>query len=1579
MKYAPTLLCLFTCSLAQATDYTLTISATHGTVLTDPNTSTFAEGTVVRLIPLPDVGYCFDDWSGDANSTRLVETLVMNGNKSVTAHFETWHAPLGIPEPNFGITETYRMYDTEGNRAAGLTYNASPGGGYYTHYVDSTDAASTDTDNDYGSPAKPRKTVPRDLPAGSVVEVHNGMNYNGGDSSYCFLTGQGTAQYPIFVRGVGAPHSELTFDVAYPESTAYMIVEGFTTPSVNVSYSVSTFNTNHVCIRNCEMTVHGAAEHGGFGVGTNGYSSNFVEDVVFYRNVVRDYGQWDANLAEGDNDFGGSAASEGARRVWIIDNVIYHIESTGFVVCPNNQNISNQAETCPNRIYVGRNVAFRNKQDGFWTKTGRDIIFSENTCYAHYASSSSNGSGFGLQYNPTRVWYIFNTSFCNHWGFTCGSRQTEEAIDEYCFIGNVSEDCGSGFCFNGTVPTTPIKVFQNTINRGENGIENNYFQASVLALNNIISGTTHDVNVAENSTTSTFNIDYCVFNGGNYVWYNNTYPSLTAFQSGTGKGSHCLSSDPLFVSAANLRLQGSSPAKDAASYTGTAVETAYNRFYSLYGVSIARDMDGTARPQGAGWDIGAYECVLSPVGDLRVSGTGSDSLTLTWTVPGQAGVTATPAGYDVRYAGSTITTANWESATQVQGEPVASALGTQQSFTVTGLNAGTTYYVAMKVADGGGHFSALSNVVSATTAPSGNHAPVLTPVGDKSVVEEEALTFVVSATDADGDSLTYATGSLPTGAAFDAGTHRFTWTPARGQSGVYHVMFQVGDGRVTVSETIAITVRSGVDQAPVLAAIGNKSVSENVALSFSLSATDPDGDPLTFSSTALPSGASLTGGVFRWTPAYSQAGSYQVTFTVSDGQLTDAETITITVADVTDITPPAVQAVYPLADAVQVPVSPLIALAVTDAGQGVNAASVTIRVNDQLVYSGDNSLYNSAGGVCRRVGTRTNYRYSYYPSQSFDFDQTVTVRVAASDAAGNVMTPVAYEFVTEMRAFGANQAVSSGSGACGHPAAVTDSHGNIWAVWHSGPEGARDAYVAERSAQTRQWGAPLALTSLASDQCNPVMAIGPDDTLYVAWQDNRRGKWDIYVTASADGKVWLDPIRVTDSNSNHTHPAISADHATPCGVAIAWEDDAAGNLDIGIATSNSRFVTKTVAQVTSNAASQTEPALTVGADNTIYLVWTDRRNGSADIYGSSSGVAGWANTALVTGAGNQSRPALAGEPDTSTLHVLWVDDAAGNADVFYGTSNGLPAQPLSGRLLIDDSSGADQSTPTVVAAKDPCNVTRVYVCWQDNRSVNSSHDSDLYFVEIRSGVGDTNILVGDDGTNSGQSEPVVACDEYGQPAVLWTDNRGGTPQIYSAFSSYVKPAALASGTIAHLTGGRVGADPATITGSDDVSIAVPASAYTSDMTLSIAAIENSPRFNTPVLAGFEVGPSGIQFSFPATVTIPYTPSAAGHAVPYWYDKLTGTLSQEGISAVTSTRLTDGLSVLSFKTTHLTPFYVLDESASSAVGGGGGGGGCAVAPRGTPVNPIECLLPYAGALAAILVWWRRDYKTRARQH
>ncbi|MDM8000973.1 MAG: putative Ig domain-containing protein, partial [Dehalococcoidia bacterium] len=147
--------------------------------------------------------------------------------------------------------------------------------------------------------------------------------------------------------------------------------------------------------------------------------------------------------------------------------------------------------------------------------------------------------------------------------------------------------------------------------------------------------------------------------------------------------------------------------------------------------------------------------------------------------------------------------------------------------------------------------------------------------------------------------LMFSASNLPYGATFDAATRTFCWTPSLRQAGVYSgVRFQVSDGEMTDQEDITITVTDEV--APVLNAVGNKSVSEGATLSFTISGSDANGDLLVYTVSNLPGGATFDASTktFLWQPGYGQAGTYAgVRFQVSDGQMADYEDITITVSN----------------------------------------------------------------------------------------------------------------------------------------------------------------------------------------------------------------------------------------------------------------------------------------------------------------------------------------------------------------------------------------------------------------------------------------------------------------------------------------------------------------------------------------------------------------------------------------------------------------------------------------------------------------------------------------------------------
>ncbi|MHC4644454.1 MAG: InlB B-repeat-containing protein [Planctomycetota bacterium] len=674
---------------------------------------------------------------------------------------------------------------------------------------------------------------------------------------------------------------------------------------------------------------------------------------------------------------------------------------------------------------------------------------------------------------------------------------------------------------------------------------------------------------------------------------------------------------------------------------------------------------------------------------------------------------------------------------------------------------------------------------------------------------------------------------------------------------------------------------------------------------------------------------------------------------------------------IVDNTPPAVAARAPAADSIQVPLNSLTSFHIVDSGEGVDANTVIIEINGNRVYEGDLPDSNTAYGHCWRLGNRADYAFIFQPREAFDFDQTVTVTVNAEDLADNAMSH-SYSFRTEMHSFGQNTQVSTINGVNpeGAAAAATDALGNIWAAWHSGPEGSRDVYIGSLPAGAQVFAPSRRLTDDA-DQCNAVLAAA-GNKLYVVWQDNRQGQWDIYLSTSDDGANWSAAIPVTDANDDQTNPVIVVDGLG--NVHVAWQDHRDGNWDIYAASSGNDFLNKTEWRITSDGSHQTEPAVAATSNNTLYVVWTDGRNASGDIYGAASNT-GWTNIPIVTTAANQSAPAIAAEAVGSLIHLLWVDDRSGDEDIYYAASNGLPGSPLSGSSIVDDTSAADQFAPVISATGSTGADLKVFACWQDERNLGTSGDVDLYFAEIASGS-TANIFVGDQGTNSDQTQPAIGTDAFGRPYLAWTDDRNGRLDIYYAGATYTSPDPLVLQYISAQDGGTVG-DLSNIDSPQDICVIIPAGGCTTDVVVSISSVENPPLVLNGIMAGYEIGPSGLEFSQPVTVVIPYETSSSDSKVytAYWYNPKSGALSQQGITNIEKIKISSTLRAVRFQTTHFTQFFIAAVTSSSS--GGGGGGGCSIS-RHNEGSLVEFMLPYLVLTLVMLVIKVRDKRlSRAR--
>jgi len=109
--------------------YTLSVSVSpSGAGSVSPLGNQYEEGTQVTLTATPASGYTFDHWSGDATGKSSPVTIVMDSEKSITAHFVAQYTLNASVSPSSGGT----VSPAGGTYDAGteVTLNASPASGY---------------------------------------------------------------------------------------------------------------------------------------------------------------------------------------------------------------------------------------------------------------------------------------------------------------------------------------------------------------------------------------------------------------------------------------------------------------------------------------------------------------------------------------------------------------------------------------------------------------------------------------------------------------------------------------------------------------------------------------------------------------------------------------------------------------------------------------------------------------------------------------------------------------------------------------------------------------------------------------------------------------------------------------------------------------------------------------------------------------------------------------------------------------------------------------------------------------------------------------------------------------------------------------------------------------------------------------------------------------------------------------------------------------------------------------------------------------------------------------------------------
>jgi VCBS repeat-containing protein len=278
-----------------------------------------------------------------------------------------------------------------------------------------------------------------------------------------------------------------------------------------------------------------------------------------------------------------------------------------------------------------------------------------------------------------------------------------------------------------------------------------------------------------------------------------------------------------------------------------------------------------------------------------------------------------------------------------------------------------------------------------------NDAPTSSVIYWGTIPEDGSFTFTTAellavANDVDGDTVTISDVAIATGSGTLTNNGDGTWTlaPALNYVGPLAIGYLGSDGVLGYYSSAYLDVTPVNDAPTQIVDQGNVTIDEgqSLSLNFAGNFSDVDGDTLSYSATGLPSWLTINAstGVLSGTSGGTDAGTYAITVTASDGSFSASDSLTLTVNDVN--------------------VAPIIAAPVTLAAIAEDSPAITITAAQLLANASDaDGDALSVNGLTASSGTLVNNNdgiWSFTPAANDN--SSVTFSYSVSDGTHSVAT-----------------------------------------------------------------------------------------------------------------------------------------------------------------------------------------------------------------------------------------------------------------------------------------------------------------------------------------------------------------------------------------------------------------------------------------------------------------------------------------------------------------------------------------------------------------------------------------------
>ncbi|MEE8606051.1 MAG: exo-alpha-sialidase [Nitrospiraceae bacterium] len=314
--------------------------------------------------------------------------------------------------------------------------------------------------------------------------------------------------------------------------------------------------------------------------------------------------------------------------------------------------------------------------------------------------------------------------------------------------------------------------------------------------------------------------------------------------------------------------------------------------------------------------------------------------------------------------------------------------------------------------------------------------------------------------------------------------------------------------------------------------------------------------------------------------------------------------------------------------------------------------------------------------------------------------------------------------------------------------------------------------------------APVRISQNPGGDEDPTVVLARDGRFYVVWSSKRRGRVDLFIRSSRDGRTWLNERRITNTPDEDFYPSLIQSRDGTFHLAWFQLQKKAGRMDIWYARSrNGRRWTRPV-RITNHRETDWAPAIYEDASGVLWIMWSSARTGNRELFAARSNDNGrhWSPPHQLTRSPKEDDfPHVLVAPGGERI-LVWTRYRSGSPLMSY------PADASAEIVKATSRDGLRWSRPVTVSPADPAaaymdflpflfpdhNGRRVYVSWTSTRA--RIWKGDILVRDLYSPFSTVQRITSELG---GYDAKIVLTRQPGEYLMVWVSHEKGNLNIFA--------------------------------------------------------------------------------------------------------------------------------------------------------------------------------------------------------